>query len=82
MLCQVFTAVGELFTVQPYPHKECTEGEFFIVGDRFLRADAPCGQCVLIQRKGKGNVAANLSCMGGAVESSQLDGVMPVEKTM
>lgn len=82
MLCQVFTAVGELFAVQPDPHKECTEGEFFIVGDGLFGADAPRGQCMLIQRKSKGYVAANLSCVGGAVKCSQLYRMMSVEKAM
>ena len=82
MLGEVFAAVGELRTVQSDSHKECAEGEFFVVGNRLFGADAPCGQCVVVQRNGKSNVAPDLTGMRGAVKGSQFDCVMTVEKTM
>ena len=79
---EVFPAVGELRTVQPQPYQKGAEGELLVVGGGLSGADTPCRFCVVVQRKGKGNVAPDLTGMRGAVEGSQLYRVMPVEEAM
>ena len=82
VLGEMFPAIGKLFTVQPQPYQKCAEGELLVVGHRFSGADAPRRFCVVVQCKGKPNVAPDFPCVRGGIEGSQLNGVMTVEKTM
>ena len=71
VLGEVLPAVGELRTVQPQPYQKGAEGELLVVGGGLSWADAPYRFCVVVQRKGKGNVAPDLTGMRGRIKGSK-----------
>lgn len=64
-------------SVQVGPH-----GELFILCLVFPAARALLGLCLMVQREGKDNIAADFPCMKLAVEAAKLHRVVPGEKAV
>ena len=79
---QVFTAVCEILTNETDAIEVGPHCELFILDLRFLCRCTLLCQCLVVQCKGKNNVASNLACVKFAVETSKLYRVISVEKAV
>ncbi len=79
----MLAAVFEFIANQTNAVKVGAHGELFVLGLIFLAARASLRQCLMVQRQGQNNVAANFACMEfTAIESAKLYRMVAVEKTM
>ena len=78
----MLAAGGKLVAVEPEPAKVGPHGELLVLDLRLLRAGAPLGQRLVVERKGEDDVAPNLAGVQRAVEASQFHRVVAVEEAV
>jgi len=82
MAAKMLAAVFEFLTNQSDTVKVCSHCELFVLSLVFLAARASLCQCLMVQRQGQNNVAANLARVKLAVKAPQLHRMVAVEKAM
>ncbi len=82
VLGEVFAAVLEFVPDKADPVEVGSHGEFLVFDLRLFGACAPLSQCLMVEGKGEDNVASDFACVKGAVEPSQLNRAVSVEKAV